>query len=112
MPTCLKSKTRSESRPQYGRPLLGIRQTLAARLIGTLCLVASVLASQVGCRGMLAENMKPPGTIWEQRNRAVQFDPYPIDHMGPPIVGGRPRDYDRPLAEATSNQLVPKTSRW
>lgn len=97
----LHSKTR---RPQTG--------PLSAPLVAIIWLATGSLATQLGCRGMLAENMKPPGTIWEQRNRAVQFDPYPIDHMGPPIVGGRPRDYDRPLAEATSNQLVPKTPRW
>jgi len=68
----------------------------------------ALLAS--GCNGGLAQNFQPPGTIWQQRNRAVQFDPYPIDHMGPAIVGGRPREYAKPLAEARDSQLVPRSS--
>ncbi len=68
-------------------------------------------AALTGCQNSLQQNLQPPGTIWQQRNRAVQFDPYPIDHMGPPIVGGRPREFGKPLAEAYDNQLYPKNSR-
>lgn len=73
--------------------------------------ISIVLLWLVGCQNGLQQNLQPPGTIWQQRNRAVQFDPYPIDHMGPAIVGGRPREYGKPLAEAYDNQLYPNRSR-
>lgn len=78
-----------------------------------LILLAFVLLSfsLVGCQNGFQQNMQPPGTIWQQRNRAVMFDPYPIDHMGPSIVGGRPREFGKPLPEAYDNQLYKNPSR-
>lgn len=61
-----------------------------------------------GCRRMLQDSMQPPGTVFQQRNRAVLFDPYPSDDFGPPIVGGRPREFNQPFAEARGNQILPK----
>lgn len=78
-------------KPRAPEPLVGL-------LLGVWILA--------GCQYGLRDNLAPPGTIWQQRNRAVQFDPYPMDHMGPPIVGGRPRDYAKPLPEAFDNQLL------
>jgi hypothetical protein len=49
----------------------------------------------------------PPGTIGMQRSRAVLFDPFPSDTLGPPIMGGRPRGFDLPLADVTSAQSNP-----
>ncbi len=49
----------------------------------------------------------PPGTIGMQRSRAVLFDPYPSETLGPPIVGGRPRGFDLPLADVTNAQSNP-----
>jgi len=72
-----------------------------ARLVALLLGVCIL----TGCQYSLKDNFAPPGTIWQQRNRAVQFDPYPLDHMGPPIVGGRPREFAKPLPEAFDNQL-------
>jgi hypothetical protein len=40
-----------------------------------------------------------PGWAQQQRNDAVAHDPYPLDDVGPEIVGGRPREYQRPLNE-------------
>jgi hypothetical protein len=40
-----------------------------------------------------------PGTIDEQQNRAVVHDPYPDNDAGPAIEGGRPRDFQKPLAQ-------------
>jgi hypothetical protein len=40
-----------------------------------------------------------PGWAYQQRNDAVAHDPYPVDDAGPEIVGGRPREYQRPLNE-------------
>ncbi|MDX1962332.1 MAG: membrane or secreted protein [Pirellulales bacterium] len=41
----------------------------------------------------------PPGTITEQRNEAVRFDPFTDNDIGPEVDGGRPRDYNRPIPE-------------
>jgi len=78
-----------------------VRPLAPERLVGLLLGVWIL----TGCQYNLSDNLAPPGTIWQQRNRAVQFDPYPLDHMGPSIVGGRPREYSKPLPEAFDNQL-------
>ncbi len=45
------------------------------------------------------------GTVDRQSARAVYHDPYPLNDLGPEVVGGRPREYQQPLPEATRNQL-------
>jgi hypothetical protein len=52
-------------------------------------------------------NFGSPGTIGMQRSRAVLFDPFPKNDLGPPVVGGRPREFDTPLSEATDLQGSP-----
>jgi hypothetical protein len=84
-------------------PCFSLRSRLLGALLGSAVLVVSL--TLCGCQNGLQQNLQPPGTIWQQRNRAVQFDPYPIDHMGPAIVGGRPREFGKPLPEAFDNQL-------
>ena len=61
--------------------------------------------SLTGCS--LRPNFGPPGTIYEQRARAVLNDPFPAVELGPDIVGGRPRGYDTPLAQPTNIQASP-----
>jgi hypothetical protein len=56
-----------------------------------------------GC--YLTPNLGPPGTIGMQRSRAVLNDPFPNNDIAPPIVGGRPLGFDRPLAEPVQNQV-------
>lgn len=51
----------------------------------------------VGCH--LRPDFGPPGTIGQQRARAAVHDPFPNNDLGPPIVSGRPRGFDRPGAE-------------
>jgi hypothetical protein len=46
-----------------------------------------------------------PGWAQQQRNDAVAHDPYPVDDAGPEIVGGRPREYQRPLNEVERARL-------
>jgi hypothetical protein len=50
-----------------------------------------------GCH--LQPNFGPPGTIGEQRARAIVHDPFPDNDLGPEIVSGRPREWNRPSAE-------------
>jgi len=91
------------------------------RVITTLlCLMCLQLTGAfLGCRGL------PPGmtrwgggqygqgTIERQKNRAVTFDPYPLNDIGPPVVGGRPREFANPLPEAQRNELTARPpSTW
>ncbi len=46
------------------------------------------------------------GSVDRQKARAVTFDPYPLNDIGPPIVGGRPRGFTNPLPEAQRNELT------
>ena len=45
------------------------------------------------------------GTVDRQNSRAVVHDPYPLNDIGPEVVGGRPRGYMNPLPEAKRNQI-------
>ena len=50
-----------------------------------------------------------PGPAGLQRADALQWDPYPLDDVGPPVEGGRPREYARPIPEVTRGQaFTPK----
>ena len=42
-----------------------------------------------------------PGTMQAQQAQAQRFDPYPDPTIGPPVAGGRPREYEVPMAEST-----------
>jgi hypothetical protein len=44
-------------------------------------------------------NFAHPGTAAEQRADAERFDPYPDPDAGPPVLGGRPPGFTRPLTE-------------
>jgi hypothetical protein len=46
------------------------------------------------------------GTVDRQNSRAVIHDPYPLNDIGPEVVGARPRGYQNPLPEAKRNQLT------
>jgi hypothetical protein len=74
-----------------------------------LCLLALLAFSTLGCAGgrrlEWPQFGRPPGTSEAQRNNANLHDPYPDPDAGPPVVGGRPREFQKPLAE-------PARSRW
>ncbi len=72
-------------------------------------LIAGVVALTTGCHNR--PNWGSPGTIGEQRQRAVLHDPYPNNTLGPAIESGRPLGFDRPLSEPTSTQSSPYARR-
>ena len=67
--------------------------------------IAGLLLLVSGCH--LRPNFGPPGTIGMQRDRAVLHDPFPSNDLGPTIVGGRPKGFDIPRAEAVDRQDNP-----
>ncbi len=75
--------------------------------LASLMILATVVA--MGCKsegGRYAASKKTwrqPGTIHQQQIRATVHDPYPDQDAGPDVVGGRPRDYQQPLAEPVRN---------
>jgi hypothetical protein len=69
-----------------------------------LLFAAGAAAGAVGCtpeahRYIRFPDLAHPGWAHEQRGEAIEHDPYPLDDMGPEVVGGRPREYQRPLNE-------------
>ncbi len=70
-----------------------------------LCAIGATALLATGCN--LGSNFGPPGTIGAQRSRAIVHDPYPSTDLGPPIVGGRPREFDQPRSEAAHLQSSP-----
>jgi len=66
---------------------------------------AVLAAALTGCaNGPFAAWNSPP-SLAEQRASAQRFDPYTEDEVGPPVVGGRPREFQEPIAE-------PSRARW
>jgi hypothetical protein len=59
----------------------------------------------VSCRGTIMPRLESPGTAGTQRSNALQYDPYPLDDVAPPVAGGRPKEYDRPIPEVTRGKL-------
>ncbi len=53
-----------------------------------------------------------PGPANFQRNNATQFDPYPPNDMGPEIVGGRPRGFQKPPNEITRSRQNSPIAPW
>jgi len=53
-----------------------------------------------------------PGPAYFQRNNAMQFDPYPLNDMGPEIVGGRPLDFQKPPDEVSRARQQQTVAPW
>ena len=76
-----------------------------------MTLISLVCCSLVGCKGSQLGAHRwggsPLGQGSEevQKARAVYFDPYPLNDIGPEVVGGRPRGFQNPLPEANRNEL-------
>lgn len=49
--------------------------------------------------------LENPGSAGYQRYNALQFDPYPLDDVAPPVAGTRPREYERPIPEVKRGQI-------
>ncbi len=47
------------------------------------------------------------GTVDRQKARASVHDPYPLNDIGPAVMGGRPREFDTPRAEAAREANLP-----
>ncbi len=70
-------------------------------------LLALPLALLLGCQSVAGPNWFNPGPASVQQARAVQFDPYPEDELGPQIVGSRPPGYQDPPPETARARFLP-----
>lgn len=75
-----------------------------------MLLLALLLFGFSGCSQRSGWGVFPwgQGTSERQRSRAVAHDPYPLNDIGPEVVGGRPREFFNPLAEPKRAQLGPQ----
>src|SRR3954465_12153749 len=70
---------------------------------------ALVITTAGGCAPeveRLRQSIAHPGPVAYQRDQAIQHDPYPLDDVGPEVVGARPREYQRPLNEVERARLA------
>ncbi|TWT86813.1 hypothetical protein Mal64_36430 [Pseudobythopirellula maris] len=51
-------------------------------------------------------NLFHPGDLASQRYNAIFHDPYPLDDVAEPIVGGRPPGYQKPVPETTRPRML------
>jgi hypothetical protein len=64
-----------------------------------------ITTALVGCKGTVGPAWAHPGSARAQQTQALRYDPYPENESGPPMVGVRPREYEKPPSEASR-------SRW
>lgn len=73
--------------------------------IASAALVFAAATVVAGCRNGGPPLIRPAGSAQFQQARAQQFDPFPTNSGGPPLVGTRPREFEFPPAE-------PVRARW
>jgi hypothetical protein len=75
-----------------------------------LLLTAALVFSVSGCtaeihRYVRFPDIMHPGWANQQRIAAIEHDPYPLNDIGPDVVGGRPREYQQPVNEVERAQM-------
>lgn len=80
-----------------------------AKLVYRLIAVV-ILLQAVGC-GYARNWWGPQGTMKQQQLEASVYDPYAAPDVGPEVVGSRPLDFQKPLAEPVRNSRPPN-SLW
>ena len=63
------------------------------------------VTAPVPSAGVQGPNWNNPGTLQQQRQQANVFDPFANNEVGPEIVGGRPRDFQKPMSVAVRAQF-------
>ncbi|MGL4512975.1 MAG: membrane or secreted protein [Lacipirellulaceae bacterium] len=64
------------------------------------------LALAAGCGGTVKmPSLFHPGNASTQRYNAIVHDPYPLNDVGPDVVGGRPLGYQNPVPEVVRGRL-------
>lgn len=85
-----------------------INRPMKTRPMKTRCaflLLLLAVTAPSGCAPGMAPRWGNPGTLMDQRNRAVVHDPYIDNNLGPAVDGVRPREFDKPLAEPERDRI-------
>ena len=70
-------------------------------------LLCASLLTAAGCAGRPGWGFSwGQGTTERQKARATVHDPFPLNDIGPEVVGGRPREYFNPQPEAVRHQVT------
>lgn len=73
-----------------------------------LALIPMLALALTGCR--VGESLwSPPGNLEKQRFEATVFDPYTDNELGPEVVGGRPRGFQKPHSDPDRSRLFHKS---
>lgn len=71
-----------------------------------MLLVVSACVAACGCGPRFRlPSLFHPGPTGPQQYDAVYHDPYPLDDVAPEVVGGRPREYQKPVPQVTRGRL-------
>ncbi|GIW98410.1 MAG: hypothetical protein KatS3mg111_1743 [Pirellulaceae bacterium] len=72
-----------------------------------LALIISLAPLMVGCANRAGWGFWwGQGTIERQKARAAIHDPYPLNDIGPEVVGGRPREFASPQPEPVRQHVL------
>ncbi len=67
-------------------------------------MIVLFIAGMTGC-GLRRPRFADPGDLRSQQTNAILHDPYADEDLGPGLEGGvRPREYEKPQAEAVRNR--------
>lgn len=84
--------------PFLHRCIVNIRTSQVVFRSFLLVAVASV--SGTGCKSSQYAERFGLGTMDQQKAKAADFDPFPLNDIGPPVMGARPRGFLDPTPEA------------
>lgn len=72
------------------------------------CSACLIVLASAGCASRPGWGLRGmgQGTTERQKSRAAVHDPYPLNDIGPEVVGGRPREFYNPQAEPVRNQVT------
>jgi len=65
-----------------------------------------------GCARWAGPNWRHPGTAQAQQLRALQFDPYPEEDLGPSLEGARPMEFLHPPPDIQRARPHELRRRW
>jgi hypothetical protein len=89
--------------PFWTRCIVKIRSTRVGHT--SFLIVMVTLSLGVGCKGSQYAERFGLGTMDQQKAKAADFDPFPLNDIGPPVMGGRPRGFMDPLPEPKRAEL-------
>ena len=68
--------------------------------------VGLLLVASIGCGpSTRMPNLFDPGNAASQQYDAIYHDPYPLDDIGTPVEGGRPRAYSTSVPQVVRDRL-------